>query len=367
MWVRALLVWGGWDHEAVNIVDPLWLRVAIASIPILGALIAGVFALTNTINRRVERLKNLLAVRDSLPGSLNPGNAVEQIILLELAAIDFGTTPAIVWLKRASYVSGVLVCISLVLTNLPPAVRSNHSAVAFYETASTFAMLAVSVATLLLVRPVQAKVVLYRNSLRELEKAAAQDMSDRVAEGGKTPSGWLDRAADRVMPGVGRVRLMVGLAWAWSSSLSLWWPRTWDGDRVLTAAPGQSVRRATRCRLRGARSRRPCLSVLGVESQGAHMGQLVDGARSVFEFCCATGVTVPLCRRFGVARARGLADVDGCGPLHGHPANNTRPMLIRCRQYTSNTLRRLESHRMGPHQAGPGRIAHRSRCTTKGE
>lgn len=193
----------------MNNSDPVWLRVMIASIPILGALIAGVFALTNTINRRVERLKNLLSIRDSLPDSLNPGGAVDQIILRELAAIDFGTTPAIVWLKRISYVSFALVCISLVLTSLPPTVRSNNSLIDTYETASTFAITVVAASSLGLLAPARARFAMYSRKLRELEKSVTQNASGR-SETGKTPASWLDRIADRIGPGTSGRRMLAG-------------------------------------------------------------------------------------------------------------------------------------------------------------
>jgi hypothetical protein len=50
---------------------PLWLKIVVASVPLIAALIAGVFALTNTVNRRVERLKTSMRfVRNFLTGSI---------------------------------------------------------------------------------------------------------------------------------------------------------------------------------------------------------------------------------------------------------------------------------------------------------
>lgn len=76
---------------------PLWLQIAIASIPLLVALIGGAFAL-NTINNRVERLKNLVEIRKGIPKVLNQDHAVERVMIQELNAIEKSTTP---W--RAQY------------------------------------------------------------------------------------------------------------------------------------------------------------------------------------------------------------------------------------------------------------------------
>ena len=79
---------------------PLWVRLVVATIPLLAALIAGLFALTNTVNRRVERLKNLHEVRKEFPDWLDPDLALERVILRELRAIDYATTPILKWVKR---------------------------------------------------------------------------------------------------------------------------------------------------------------------------------------------------------------------------------------------------------------------------
>jgi hypothetical protein len=79
---------------------PLWLRIVIASIPLLAALIAGIFALTNTVNRRIERLKNLVEIRKEFPDWLDPDYALERVMLRQLQAIDQATTPILKWGRR---------------------------------------------------------------------------------------------------------------------------------------------------------------------------------------------------------------------------------------------------------------------------
>jgi hypothetical protein len=80
---------------------PIWLRIVIALVPpVLAAIIAGYFALSNTVNRRSERFKNLNEVRKDYPERINPGYAVELIILRELKALDRATTPNLRWRRR---------------------------------------------------------------------------------------------------------------------------------------------------------------------------------------------------------------------------------------------------------------------------
>jgi hypothetical protein len=80
---------------------PLWLRVVIASIPVLVALIGGAFTLINTVNRRIERLKNLVEIRKEFPDTLNQDYAIERVMVRELNAIEKSTTPWYVWYRRS--------------------------------------------------------------------------------------------------------------------------------------------------------------------------------------------------------------------------------------------------------------------------
>jgi hypothetical protein len=80
--------------------DPLWLQTCVAAIPLLAAMIAGFFALTNTVNRRIERLKNLNEIRKDVPESVNIDQIIEHLMLRELESIDQATTPKMKWLRR---------------------------------------------------------------------------------------------------------------------------------------------------------------------------------------------------------------------------------------------------------------------------
>ncbi|MBN7493588.1 hypothetical protein I3U56_24350 [Mycobacteroides abscessus subsp. abscessus] len=79
---------------------PVWIQILLASVPLLAAIIAGIFALTNTVGRRIERLKNLTELHKNYPPALNPNNALEIAMLRELKALEFATTPTHKWDKR---------------------------------------------------------------------------------------------------------------------------------------------------------------------------------------------------------------------------------------------------------------------------
>jgi hypothetical protein len=83
---------------------PLWLRITIAlGPPALAALIAGYFALSNTVSRRIERLKDLNDIRvSSNTDFINPDYALERIMLRELRDLDRATTPILKWRRRFS-------------------------------------------------------------------------------------------------------------------------------------------------------------------------------------------------------------------------------------------------------------------------
>ena len=109
---------------------PLWLRLAIALIPpVLAAIIAGYFALSNTVNRRAERLKNLNDIRVSTSSEcINQDFALERIILRELKALDRATTPILKWETRFYVLAGSLTALAYTIhvlehqdvINLPP-------------------------------------------------------------------------------------------------------------------------------------------------------------------------------------------------------------------------------------------------------
>jgi hypothetical protein len=77
--------------------SPLWLKLVVASVPLIAALLAGGFALTNTINRRVERLRSLIEIRKDYPGW--PG-ILDLLIEEELRAVHRATTRIFRWYGR---------------------------------------------------------------------------------------------------------------------------------------------------------------------------------------------------------------------------------------------------------------------------
>ena len=88
--------------EAGTDAGPLWLRMSIAVVPpVLAAITAGYFALSNTFNRRAERLKNLNDIRVSnKPEWINPNYTIERIMLYELKGLYHATSPMFKWLNR---------------------------------------------------------------------------------------------------------------------------------------------------------------------------------------------------------------------------------------------------------------------------
>ncbi len=71
----------------------------------LAALIGGFFVLANTINRRVERLKNLAEVQVKGQKWLQSNYTLFLIIVRELYAIAYATTPELKWSRRFRYAS----------------------------------------------------------------------------------------------------------------------------------------------------------------------------------------------------------------------------------------------------------------------
>jgi hypothetical protein len=80
----------------------LWLRIVIAlAPPVLAAVVAGYFTLSNTVARRAERLKSLNDIRISSNINLiNPDYALERIMLRELKLLDLATLPSYRWGRR---------------------------------------------------------------------------------------------------------------------------------------------------------------------------------------------------------------------------------------------------------------------------
>jgi hypothetical protein len=85
--------------DAAADAGPVWLRIIIAFVPpVLAAIIAGYVALSHTVNRRAERLKNLNDMRVSADiNRINPDHSLEKIILRELKELDRATSPLKGW------------------------------------------------------------------------------------------------------------------------------------------------------------------------------------------------------------------------------------------------------------------------------
>ena len=73
--------------------SPLWIQLLVASVPILGAVVTGIFLLSTTLTRKVERLKNLVEIHKDYPSNINPEATLERVMLRQLQAIEFATTP----------------------------------------------------------------------------------------------------------------------------------------------------------------------------------------------------------------------------------------------------------------------------------
>jgi hypothetical protein len=98
-----------WLSDAVGTTEsgPLWLRAVVASIPLLVAFVAGAFGLINTVNRRTERLKNLVEASKGLPEILDKevlwdDYAMERLMLREINAIEKSTSPGYLLQRRVT-------------------------------------------------------------------------------------------------------------------------------------------------------------------------------------------------------------------------------------------------------------------------
>ncbi|VEG57093.1 Uncharacterised protein [Mycolicibacterium aurum] len=72
--------------------DPIWLKIALGMVPVLAAIVAGFFALSNTLNKRIERLKNLVEIQKA-PDLIDPLNTVANLIYAELGRLERLTSP----------------------------------------------------------------------------------------------------------------------------------------------------------------------------------------------------------------------------------------------------------------------------------
>lgn len=81
---------------------PLWLKIVLGVIPLVASMLAGAFLLTNTVARRIERLKNLVGILKDIPDWLNPNQSIERMIANDLVRIVRLRSPKIKRLKRIS-------------------------------------------------------------------------------------------------------------------------------------------------------------------------------------------------------------------------------------------------------------------------
>jgi len=103
---------------------PIWLQIVFASVPILAAIIAGSFAWTNTVGRRIERLDHLTDLYVKFPKELNLDHALEVIMLRELQAIEWSITPTHKWNRRIhviaviTYIAGTCLAVIGMIYNI---------------------------------------------------------------------------------------------------------------------------------------------------------------------------------------------------------------------------------------------------------
>lgn len=142
----------------------------------MAAIIAGIFALTNTVGRRIERLKNLAELYNTYPRALNLNNALEVIMLREMRALESATTPTHKWDKRIHLFSilflpaGIGLGVFGYLVNKDILLTIAQLMVA----ASSFAIFIGVVWLNLHVPPMQADR-LYAKKIQELQQASAPD------------------------------------------------------------------------------------------------------------------------------------------------------------------------------------------------
>lgn len=78
---------------------PLVVTIALGTVPILGAGIAGFVALFNTTSRRVERLKNVTEVHTKLS---DYQRTTDRLVVQELEGLQHATDPRCRSLRRAA-------------------------------------------------------------------------------------------------------------------------------------------------------------------------------------------------------------------------------------------------------------------------
>jgi hypothetical protein len=127
--------------DAATDTGPLWLKIILGIVPLVAAVIGGAFLLTSTVNRRIERLKNLVELRKNLPSELELETALDWAIFSELKAIDHATTPILKWSRRLRVVvltMGFLAYLPVLANVYAPAHRLLHIGVPLVNALGVF-------------------------------------------------------------------------------------------------------------------------------------------------------------------------------------------------------------------------------------
>jgi hypothetical protein len=103
---------------------PLAVTVALGAVPIVGAGIAGFFALANTVSRRIERVKSLAELSSNLP---TYSQTTRPMIIRELQGIRVSTDPRCRFLKKMIVVSVVAYLAVFGLTFMPSLYNTSAS------------------------------------------------------------------------------------------------------------------------------------------------------------------------------------------------------------------------------------------------
>jgi hypothetical protein len=75
--------------------SPLWLTIALGLVPIVTALLAGLFAFTHPLGKRIDGFKTLIELRAKIPKAVNPSGPLDKIIMSEMLMIERRTDPVI--------------------------------------------------------------------------------------------------------------------------------------------------------------------------------------------------------------------------------------------------------------------------------
>jgi hypothetical protein len=124
---------------------PVWIQVVGLFVPLVVALIAGTFAISNSTGRGIERLKNLVELHSDFPPELNPNSTLERIMLRELEAIDLATAWGYRFFRRWLILSA---CWTLAFGAMAIAAHRLHWVVTFWIAFGLYCLGGVSITAL---------------------------------------------------------------------------------------------------------------------------------------------------------------------------------------------------------------------------